>query len=632
MMAQSDSSAQASLRRAPVIVDKDTLFSLHAYLGPFSPGERAKGINEKLEAIVHAGVGNRDTMFVQDSGGISDIILDTVVLMGVTDADAKGSGTSRLEYAQSLAGLLWAKVRIVKKQYTLSQITVDALHAGAALIVCLVLFWIMAKAFPRLYSMLDRATKAFAGLLSLRSHRLITPQLISDTIVIAMKGVRLVLTLLLLYYWVLYTFSLFPWTRRWNIEPCLRSILFAAVLTLTCVAIVRGIHRILHALTNRIPEWKGTYIHSIKIKNINLLTEDRIAGMLLLTSKFLGFAGYFLIGYFYATVLFSLFDFTRTWAQVLFGFIADPFTAAISAFVRYLPNLFSVLVMLFIARYVLKFVHFIFAEIERGAIAFPNFHRDWAEPTYKIIRFLIIVFIAIVIFPYLPGSTSPVFQGISVFVGILFSLGSTSAVANIVAGVVLTYMRPFKLGDRVKIADTVGDVIEKTLLVTRVRTIKNVDVTIPNAMVMASHIINYNSSANIGGLILHTSVTIGYDAPWKTVHQLLLSAADSTSHVLKEPSPFVLQTSLNDFYVTYELNAYTDAPNKMAQTYSDLHQNIQDKFNEAKIEIMSPHYAAVRDGNRTAVPEGYLPKSYTPRSFRIFPFGDISKSNDEEKP
>jgi len=195
-----------------------------------------------------------------------------------------------------------------------------------------------------------------------------------------------------------------------------------------------------------------------------------------------------------------------------------------------------------------------------------------------------------------------------------------------IAGIVLTYMSAFKMGDRVKIADTIGDIIEKTLLVTRIRTIKNVEVTIPNSMVLGSHIINFSSSAHDRGLILHTSVTIGYDAPWKKVHELLISAANECNYVLKEPKPFVLQTSLDDFYVNYEINAYTDKPGNMVNTYSQLHSKIQDKFNEAGVEITSPHFSAVRDGNQTAIPEEYLSKGYQPKSFRIFPFWGKSEN------
>jgi small-conductance mechanosensitive channel len=178
-------------------------------------------------------------------------------------------------------------------------------------------------------------------------------------------------------------------------------------------------------------------------------------------------------------------------------------------------------------------------------------------------------------------------------------------------------MRAFRLGDRVQIADTVGDVIEVSLLVTRIRTIKNVEITIANSMVLSSHIINFSGSVQNEGLILHTTVTIGYDAPWRKIHKLLIDAALSTDNILTTPAPFVLQTALDDFYVHYQINAYTDQPSNMAKTYSDLHQNIQDKFYEGGVEIMSPHFSTIRDGNHIAIPDQYLPKDYKASSFRV---------------
>jgi small-conductance mechanosensitive channel len=158
------------------------------------------------------------------------------------------------------------------------------------------------------------------------------------------------------------------------------------------------------------------------------------------------------------------------------------------------------------------------------------------------------------------------------------------------AGYTLVYRRVFKVGDRVKIADFMGDVMEIRLQVTHLRTIKNEEIVVPSSMIINSHVINYSSLARQQGLILHTAVTIGYDAPWRQVHALLLMAAEKTPGLLREPAPFVLQTSLDDFYVSYELNAYTDNPLTMIQVYSDLHENIQDAFNEYGVQIMSPSY------------------------------------------
>ena len=203
------------------------------------------------------------------------------------------------------------------------------------------------------------------------------------------------------------------------------------------------------------------------------------------------------------------------------------------------------------------------------------------------------------------------------FLGVLFSLGSTSAVANIVAGIILTYTRGFRVGDWVKIADNLGEVLSQNMLATHLRTIKNEEIVIPNSVVLNSHVTNYSLLAHSKGLILHTSVTIGYDAPWRTVHELLIEAALKTDNILASPAPFVLQSALQDSYVQYEINAYTNQPAEMISTYSKLHANIQDCFYAGGVEIMSPIYSAIRDGNKTAIPAEFLPPDYRPQGFRI---------------
>ena len=250
-----------------------------------------------------------------------------------------------------------------------------------------------------------------------------------------------------------------------------------------------------------------------------------------------------------------------------------------------------------------RLLRYLAMEIEEGRLQINGFYNDWAMPTYHIVRFLLYAFMIAMIYPYLPGSNSGVFQGISVFVGLIVSLGSTAVIGNIIAGLVITYMRPFKLGDFIKLNDTSGNVIEKTPLVTRIRTHKNEVVTIPNSFMMSSHTINYSSSAKEHGLIIHSEVTIGYDAPWRQVHQLLIEAALATPGVTDEPRPFVLQTSLSDWYPVYQVNAYVRNAQELPRIYSILHQNIQDRFNEAGVEIMSPHYMAMRDGNDTTIPK-----------------------------
>ncbi|MEO3408206.1 mechanosensitive ion channel family protein [Mucilaginibacter sp. CAU 1740] len=324
-----------------------------------------------------------------------------------------------------------------------------------------------------------------------------------------------------------------------------------------------------------------------------------------------------LLVYLALPLLFYIFPSSQPIATQLIGFVVRPLKGIVLAAIHFIPNLLTITVIYLVTRYIVKLVKFIANEISNGGITLNGFYPEWAIPTYNIIRVLMYAFMFIVIFPYLPGSQSKVFQGVTVFIGVLFSLGSSSAISNLVSGIVLTYMRPFKIGDRIKVGDIMGDVIEKNLLVTRVRTIKNEDITVPNATILSGATINYTSSAKTLGLILNTSVTIGYDAAWQTVYGLLISAAEATEGILPEPKPFVLQTALNDFNVSYQINAYTDHPAKMAVIYSQLYQNIQDKFNEAGVEIMSPHFTAVRDGNQIQLPENYIAEEYKKPGFKI---------------
>jgi small-conductance mechanosensitive channel len=405
--------------------------------------------------------------------------------------------------------------------------------------------------------------------------------------------------------------------RAYSVKSLTLGGVYALVATLVLLLILRLLAFAFPKLYERVEAWRGTVIRSVKIQRFEILPAERITDFAIGLGRLLRFAVTLVVLYFYASLVLGFFPWTRGYARILLGYTVSPLKVIGHTVLGYLPNLFFVGVIVVVAFYVIKFTRMIFREIGRGSIAFSGFHPEWAQPTYKIARFLIMAVTVIAAFPYLPGSSSPAFKGISIFLGVLFSLGSTSAVANIVSGVILTYMRAFRLGDRVQIADTVGDVIEVSLLVTRVRTIKNVEVTIANSMVLSSHIINFSGSVQREKLILHTTVTIGYDAPWRKIHELLLAAAAETESVLTTPAPFVLQTALDDFYVHYQINAYTDQASRMAMTYSQLHEKIQDKFYEAGVEIMSPHFSTIRDGNRVAIPDDYLPKDYEAPVFRV---------------
>lgn len=326
---------------------------------------------------------------------------------------------------------------------------------------------------------------------------------------------------------------------------------------------------------------------------------------------------YGVVAYLYLSAVFSLFPWTRGLAARLFDFAWTPLAGMTRDVIGYLPKFFFLIVIFIVTRYVLKLISLAFSGIREGTLRFESFHPEWADPTYKLVRLLVLAFALVIAFPYLPGSQSEAFKGVSLFVGVLFSLGSSGAVGNMVAGVLITYMRPFKVGDRIQVGDTIGDVIEKTALVTRIRTIKNVDVTVPNSTILSTQVLNFSANAEQQGLILHTTVTIGYDAPWRTVHELLIQAALATEGILPEPKPFVFQTSLDDFYVSYQINATTRQANRMAAIYSELHKQIQETFNEGGVEIMSPHYGAHRDGSMTTIPASYLPADYEAPPFRV---------------
>ncbi|HTN94142.1 MAG TPA: mechanosensitive ion channel domain-containing protein [Gallionella sp.] len=356
----------------------------------------------------------------------------------------------------------------------------------------------------------------------------------------------------------------------------------------------------------------------LSFRNIKVVTAKQIDFYARSVLKLLRILVALLCLYFFLPLILSFFPETHELGKQIFIYLLMPFVTIFQALVKFIPNLFFIFVIGVITFYVLKAVAYVFRLIERGELKLEWFYQDWARPTYQIVRFLIVVTALISAYPYIPGSSTKAFQGVGLVLGAIISFASSSAISNIVAGVILTYTRAFRLGDRIKVGETTGDVVDKTLLVTRVETIKSEVVTIPNSLVMNAQIINFSTSADGGdGVILHTTVTIGYDVPWKQVRDLLVEAARETKNVLDKPEPFVLQTALNDFYVSYEINAYTKEPKYMVFTYSELHKNILDKFDAAGVEIMSPHYYALRDGNAAAVPSILAEKGYQPPPFQV---------------
>ena len=386
------------------------------------------------------------------------------------------------------------------------------------------------------------------------------------------------------------------------------GIVFACMIIAVVALIIKGIGRLIKWLKKRLLSLKGTLFQGFRIKGYELISANKqlkfvwtildiLKWLLILTAVYLALP-----------VLLNLFPTTQGYAPILLGYFIKPIKDVAHAIIAYLPNLITILVICFIFRYALKLLQFFAREIQNGALNFPGFHQEWALPTYQIVRVLLFAFLLIIIFPYFPGADTPIFKGVSVFIGVLFTFGSAGALGNIIAGLLLTYMRSFAIGDRVKIGDVSGDIIEKNLLVTRIRTIKNEVISVPNAQVMNSHTINYSSDIEEHPLIVHTHITMPYEIFWQEVHQLAKKACDAVDLLEKNPEPFILQTSLDDFYVSYQVNAYTKFPHKQALIYSELHKQLMDVFHEAGIELLSPHFQAIRDGSEKDMPMAFRNK------------------------
>ncbi len=339
------------------------------------------------------------------------------------------------------------------------------------------------------------------------------------------------------------------------------------------------------------------------INDYEILNLHRQGAVFLFVFKWLFYLVIFLQLLISIPLLFSVFPETKDFTYTIFGYIWNPVKDIVGSVISFLPNLFKIIVIVFCFRYLVKGVRFLSNEIESGRLKINGFYADWAQPTFLILRLLLYSFMFVMIWPLLPSSNSEVFQGVSVFIGVIISLGSSSIVGNVMAGMVMTYMRPFRVGDFIRYGDTEGFVIEKTVLVTRIRTRKNDIITIPNSNLMSSQTYNYTRSAEDRGIIVHTKVTIGYDMSWQLIRQLLLDAAKATPGIVTKPEPFVIVTALDDFYVEYEINAYTTNYQQLPVVYSGLHQNILDNFHKAGVEIMSPHIFAHRNDLGLQIPE-----------------------------
>jgi small-conductance mechanosensitive channel len=336
----------------------------------------------------------------------------------------------------------------------------------------------------------------------------------------------------------------------------------------------------------------GGRVRALKLKALPTLDAERLWNglrQLIRAVHFLLVAAAVLLA---VEAALEVFPWTRLASRSLVSYLLTPLWTIAEAVLAYLPRAAFLIVLVFVVRWLLKLIALLFQGIERGAIEFSGFEPDWAPPTYRLVRIVVLALAVVVAYPYLPGANSGAFKGVSLFLGVMLSLGSTSAIANIIAGYSLTYRRAFKVGDVIRVGEHMGKVIETRVQVTHLRTVKNEEVVIPNSVILNGEVVNYSTISRREGLILHTTVGIGYEVPWRQVEAMLLEAGRRTVGVRTDPPPFVLQRKLGDFAVEYELNVYTDNPTGQARTYSELHRNIQDVFNEYGVQIMTPAYEA----------------------------------------
>ncbi len=331
-------------------------------------------------------------------------------------------------------------------------------------------------------------------------------------------------------------------------------------------------------------------VEQLETKSQKILQAQQILAGVQILSQVIRIILVFFLIYLFVNQVLGLFPWTRYLSKTLLGYVLDPLQAIGQAAINYLPSLFFLIILVIIFRALLRMTHALFSEIDRGKIAIPKFHSEWAWPTYRIVRVFMVILCVVVAYPYIPGSSSEAFKGITILLGVLFSLGSSSFIANMIAGYTMTYRRAFKVGDWVKIGQHVGEVIEVRLLVTRLRSRKNEEIIIPNSTILNGEVTNYSNMAEEQGLILHTTVGIGYEVPWRQVEAMLLMAASNTEGLQEDARHFVLQKELGDFGVTYELNVFCNSADQIPRIYSALHCNIQDVFNEYGVAIMTPHY------------------------------------------
>ncbi len=399
------------------------------------------------------------------------------------------------------------------------------------------------------------------------------------------------------------TSSFLDWIRSlsWS-DANVRGTAYAVVATLALIVALRLLAGVFRKLRERYKARIEARQLALRVQEWEVFAASGIERSVRYLLGFLHLLAAVVLIDIYVTLVLRLFPATEPLSGQYFELVIAPLVVLSGAVVAYLPDLIYIVAFSTVTFFSLKFLHLFFRALEAGTMRIPGFYKDWADPTYKLVRALVLVFLLIAIFPHLPGSDEDAFTYVSLFIGALVTLGSTAAVGNAVAGVVLIYTRAFQVGDWIRVGSTTGEVTRRTILVTRLRNTANEQVTIPNSEVLRDHVVNFSPAAKAGRLGLSVSVTLGYNVDWRTVESLLLKAAKATAEISLDPPPTVLQTSFDDFGVSYLLRVCTGAPPPLGEIRTALGRNILDEFNRAGVEILTPGFSVLRDGGQLAIP------------------------------
>lgn len=385
-----------------------------------------------------------------------------------------------------------------------------------------------------------------------------------------------------------------------------KAVGYSAVATVLYVLLLRLVHFLRRKLRGRLPQLMRERARQIKFGQLQLFDMQYLYYLADRLIWLFCWAVVFLLSYEWLSYVLSQFPYTRPWGESLDVYLFRLLDYLLSGIVSAIPGIAVAVMIFFIARGISGFSKRLLERLSRpGTIGWLT--DETLQPTTRLTSLAIWLFAVVMAYPYLPGSGTEAFKGLSVLVGLMISLGASSVVGQAASGLILTYSRTLRAGEFVRIGDHEGTVTDVGMFNTTIRTGLGEVLTLPNSMITGSVTKNYSRIVQGQGYVVDTVVTIGYDTPWRQVEAMLVEAARRTDGILQVPPPYVFQTALSDFYPEYRLvaQAIPSEPRPRAQLLSMLHAHIQDVFNEYGVQIMSPHYLGDPDVDKVVSRENW---------------------------